>query len=138
MPNLEKLSASFPQSLDQNQRSGNFITLLSHTLTSACLMSTSFHLGITEGKAAVKEGDEVWILFGCLVPMILQRDGTAFIVVCPTYVHKFMDGQTVEGIRSPEKSNTWPEVLRTGSFRTYEHSYVSAKGIFLVEIIRLK
>ncbi|WAO96031.1 Hypothetical protein NCS54_01368800 [Fusarium falciforme] len=63
MLDLEKLSASVPQSLDQCQRFGHFITLMSQTLTSGCLMSSaSFHLGITEGKAAVKEGDEKYIL----------------------------------------------------------------------------
>ncbi|KAJ9424373.1 hypothetical protein QL093DRAFT_2561498 [Fusarium oxysporum] len=55
---LKKLSDVIPQSLDQYQRFGHFITLISHTLGSGCLISSnSFHLFIIERKAAVKAGE---------------------------------------------------------------------------------
>ncbi|EXL64740.1 hypothetical protein FOPG_19004 [Fusarium oxysporum f. sp. conglutinans race 2 54008] len=139
---LKKLSDVIPQSLDQYQRFGHFITLISQTLGSGCLMSsTSFHLGITERKAAVKAGDEVWILFGCPIPMILRRDGSAYVVVCPTYVCNIMDGQAVEGIYSPDQFNMWPKVFRTGYFAKpsiHKNSYVSGDGKVYVKVIKLR
>ncbi|ENH75805.1 Heterokaryon incompatibility protein 6, OR allele [Fusarium oxysporum f. sp. cubense race 1] len=142
MLDLTKLSDVIPQSLDQYQRFGHFIALISQTLGSGCLMSsTSFHLGIIERTAAVEAGDEVWILFGCPIPMILRRDGSAYVVVCPTYVCNIMDGQAVEGIYSPDQFNMWPKVLRTGYFAklsTYKNSYVSGDGKVYVKVIKLR
>ncbi|QKD57099.2 uncharacterized protein FOBCDRAFT_139600 [Fusarium oxysporum Fo47] len=139
---LKKLSDVIPQSLDQYQRFGHFITLISQTLGSGCLMSsTSFHLGITERMAAVKAGDEVWILFGCPIPMILRRDGSAYVVVCPTYVCNIMDGRAVEGIYSPDQFNMWPKVFRTGYFAKpsiHKNSYVSGNGKVYVKVIKLR
>ncbi|KAM0083446.1 hypothetical protein ACKRZS_004351 [Fusarium odoratissimum] len=142
MLDLTKLSDVIPQSLDQYQRFGHFITLISQTLGSGCFMSsTSFHLGIIERKAAVEAGDEVWILFGCPVPMILRRDGSAYVVVCPTYVCNIMDRQAVEGIYSPNQFNMWPKVLHTGYFAkpsTHKNSYVSGDGKVYVKVIKLR
>ncbi|EXL63462.1 hypothetical protein FOCG_01796 [Fusarium oxysporum f. sp. radicis-lycopersici 26381] len=142
MLDLTKLSDVIPHSLDQYQRFGHFITLISQTLGSGCLMSsTSFHLGIIERKAAVEARDEVWILFGCPIPMILRRDGSAYVVVCPTYVCNIMDGQAVEGIYSPDQFNMWPKVLRTGYFAkpsTHKNSYVSGDGKVYVKVIKLR
>ncbi|EXL67483.1 hypothetical protein FOPG_16411 [Fusarium oxysporum f. sp. conglutinans race 2 54008] len=142
MLNLTKLSDVIPQSLDQYQRFGHFITLISQTLGSGCLMSsTSFHLGIIERKTAVEAGNEVWILFGCPIPMILRRDGSAYVVGCPTYVCNIMDGQAVEGIYSPDQFNMWPKVLRTGYFAkpsTHKNSYISGDGKVYVKVIKLR
>ncbi|KAM0543272.1 hypothetical protein ACHAPJ_012418 [Fusarium lateritium] len=139
---LRKLSNALPQNLDQYRRFGNFIALINQTLSSGRLISSaSFQFGIIERKAAVKERDEVWILFGCPAPMILRRGGLAFMVVCPIHICNIMDGQAVGGMYSPDQFNMWPEVLRTGRLGMtpgYRNSYVSGDGKFCVEVISLR
>ncbi|KAK3365026.1 heterokaryon incompatibility protein-domain-containing protein [Lasiosphaeria ovina] len=47
----------------------------------------------------VRPGDEVWILFGCAYPVILQpAGGGVYRVVSPMHVHGLMDGEAVEGL----------------------------------------
>lgn len=49
------------------------------------------------GPASMKEGDEVWLLEGALVPFIMRpvhdTDGMAFTLVGETYLHGFMHGE---------------------------------------------
>jgi hypothetical protein len=53
----------------------------------------------------VRPGDEVWILFGCAYPVILQpAGGGVYRVVSPMHVHGLMDGEAVEGLADMDTS----------------------------------
>jgi hypothetical protein len=48
---------------------------------------------------SLREGDSVWIVPGCRVPLILrpaQGDGQYHELVGGAYVHGFMDGEAVD------------------------------------------
>jgi hypothetical protein len=109
-------------------------------LSSGCLASTSSaNLAVTEGRAAVKLGDEIWILFGCPTLMVLRRNGPYFIVVSPAYIADIVNGQVVEGVVSPCSGNTWDSMLKSKRFGPKpEDPYVSGKGKWLAKLISLR
>jgi hypothetical protein len=138
---LDHLSSAIPTSVDQNQRSRHFIHLVNQTLSSGCLASISLgNLAITEGRAAVEPGDEIWILFGCPIPMVLRRNRPHFLVVSPAYIYNIMNGEAVEGVGSPDDQlGEWEIIRRTGKIGPRpEGPYVSGKGKWLVRIISLR
>ncbi|RYP48575.1 hypothetical protein DL768_005574 [Monosporascus sp. mg162] len=49
------------------------------------------YMGI--GSTEIREGDEVWLLSGLPVPILLRPNGACSIVVSPVYVHGMMEGQ---------------------------------------------
>jgi hypothetical protein len=124
----------------ESQRFGHFIQLVNQTLSSGCFtLTSSADFAITEGRAAVNPGDEIWTLFGCPTPMVLRRAGSCFVVVSPTYIHNAMNGQTVNRVVSPDQYNEWPSILRNRQFGPGPvFSYISGKGNWLVQIIRLR
>ncbi|KAL2071270.1 hypothetical protein VTL71DRAFT_12505 [Oculimacula yallundae] len=137
---FDHLSSSIPTHTDQNQRFQHFLYLATQTMASGCLASTtSGHLAVTEGKAAVEPKDEVWILFGCPTPMVLRRVGQYFKVVSPVYIHEIMNGEVVEGVTTPDDSSgEWETALRTGEWGPRpERPYVSGKGKWMVKVISL-
>jgi hypothetical protein len=161
--NLENASAAVPKSLDQTERFGYFVRLVHKTLSAGNLASLSRHssLAITEGKALVQPDDEIWILFGCATPMVLRRTDSHFLVVSPAYIFDTMNGETMEGVTSPEdKIGGWSRILREGRLTPVpgssnasgrftwtvkgglspasKLSYVSGKWKWTVEVIRLR
>lgn len=148
---LEKESAVVERTVDQTERFGHFIQLIHKTLSSGCLASISpivnpkstpsISLAITEGKALVKPGDEIWILFGCPTPMVLRRAMPYFLVASPTYVFDIMNGEAMDGVECPDddKFGGWPRVLERGSLGpSCQESYVSGRSGWEVEVIRLR
>jgi hypothetical protein len=136
--NLDSLSAAgVLEHQQENERFGHFIRLVDQTLSSGCLTVTSLgDFAITEGRAAVNPGDRIWTVFGCPTPIVLRRAGSCFVVVSPAYIQNVMDGQTVDGVVSPDKYNEWPLVLRDKQFGPGpEFSYVSGKRNWLVQIV---
>jgi len=47
----------------------------------------------------VRNGDAVCVLFGCLVPLIMRRDGDCWTLVQSSYVHGLMEGEAMEQLR---------------------------------------
>jgi hypothetical protein len=139
---LERVSAGVQATHDQTERFGHFVQLVHRTLSSGCLASISptTSLAITESKASVQSGDEVWILFGCPTPMILRRTVSYFLVVSPAYIFGIMNGETMDGVITPDdKTGGWPRVLKEG-IASYAPAfpYVSGRSNWLVEVIRLR
>lgn len=139
---LERLFATVQDIQDQTERFGHFVQLVHKTLSSGCLSSISCTsaLAITEGKASVKSGDEVWILFGCATPMVLRRTVSHFLVVSPAYISDIMHGEAVVGVSTPdEKDGGWSRALEKGCLSpTPVFSYISGRRDWLVEVIRLR
>jgi hypothetical protein len=52
------------------------------------------YVGLSAGS--VKAGDEVCVLFGSLVPIVLRREGRPWRVVGEGYVHGIMDGEALK------------------------------------------
>jgi hypothetical protein len=110
-------------------------------LSLGCLASTSSgNLAITEGNAAVEPGDEIWILFGCPILMVLRNNQPHFLVVSPAYIYDIMDREAIEGVLSPDDpSGGWETIPRTGEIGPrLERPYVSGKEKWLVRIILLR
>ena len=139
---LERLFAAVQDIQDQTERFGHFVQLVHKTLSSGCLSSISCTsaLAITEGKASVKSGDEVWILFGCATPMVLRRTVSHFLVVSPAYMSDIMHGEAMGGVVTPdEKDGGWSRALEKGSLSpTPVFFYISGRRDWLVEVIRLR
>jgi hypothetical protein len=56
---------------------------------------------------AVEEGDEIWVIFGCHMPLVLRRQGTGvYVLVRPAYISGLMEGEMVKSL---------PESLSDGS-----------------------
>jgi hypothetical protein len=52
------------------------------------------YVGLSAGS--VKAGDEMCVLFGSLVPIVLRREGRSWRVVGECYVHGIMDGEVLK------------------------------------------
>jgi hypothetical protein len=136
--------------VDQTERFGHFIQLVHKTLFSGRLASISpivtpksapsITLAITEGKALVRPGDEIWILFGCPTPMVLRRATPYFLVASPTYIFDIMNGEAMDGVETPDdKSGGWLTLWKRGMMiPSPKTSYVSGKCKWNVEVIRLR
>ncbi|CAN9409428.1 unnamed protein product [Alternaria sp. RS040] len=147
---LEKESTAVERIVDQTERFGHFIQLVHKTLSSGRLASISsivspesapsITLAITEGKALVKSGDEIWILFGCPTPMVLRRAMPYFLVASPTYIFDIMNGEAMDGVETPDdKSGGWLTMWKRGTMTPSPRtSYVSGKRKWNVEVIRLR
>jgi hypothetical protein len=103
-------------------------------------ISPTTTLVITEGKASVKSGDEIWILFGCATPMVLRRTVSYFLVVSPAYIFDIMNGETMDRVATPDdKIGGWSKMLKGGCLSPAPvFSYVSGRSNWLVEVIRLR
>lgn len=138
---LCQLSSRVNKGTDQGQRFGHFVSLSNQTLSSGCFgTSDSGGPVIVEGNADVKPGDQIWIIFGCPTPMVLRPSGTSFVVVSPVHIHNMMQGEAVEGVTSPDKSEYggWETVLKTGRIGPKaEFPYRSGKHKRLVRVIDL-
>lgn len=56
---------------------------------------------------AIEEGDEIWVIFGCHMPVVLRRQITGlYVLVGPTYISGLMEGELVKSL---------PEQLSDGS-----------------------
>ncbi|KAF7670641.1 hypothetical protein GT037_011220 [Alternaria burnsii] len=147
---LEKESAAVEKIVDQTEHFGHFIQLVHKTLSSGCLASLSpiatpkitptITLAITEGKALVKPGDEIWILFGCPTPMVLRRAKPYFLVASPAYVFDIMNGETMDGVKTPDdKFGDWPMTRKAREMKPASRMpYVSGKYNWKVEVICLR
>jgi len=139
---LESLSAAVQETQNQTERFGHFVQLAHKTLSSGCLASTSSAttLAITEGKALVKVGDEIWIVFGCPTPMVLRRTASHFLVVSPAYICDIMNGEAMDGVTTPDDNyGGWPRVLAEGRLGTTPaFSYESGRSNRWVEVIRIR
>lgn len=139
---LERVSAAIKEKQDQTERFGHFVQLVYKTLSSGCLVSISptTTLAITEGKASVKSGDEIWILFGCPTPMVLRRTFSNFLVVSPAYIFDIMNGEVMDRVVTPDdRSGGWPRILKQRYFSPAPvFPYVSGRREWLVEVIRLR
>ncbi|KAJ4363884.1 hypothetical protein N0V83_009336 [Neocucurbitaria cava] len=139
---LEKVSAAIQETHHQTERFGHFVQLVHKTLSSGCLASISptATLAITEGKASVESGDEIWILFGCATPIVLRRTVSYFLVVSPAYVFDIMNGEAMDRVVTPDdKTGGWSSMLKGECFSlTPVFSYVSGRSNWLVEVIRLR
>jgi len=139
---LESLSAAVQETQNQTERFRHFVQLAHKTLSSGCLASTSSAttLAITEGKAVVETGDEMWILFGCPTPMVLRRTVSDFLVVSPAYICDIMNGEAMDGVTTPDDNyGSWPRILaerRLGT--TPAFSYESGRSNRWVEVIRIR
>ena len=148
---LEGESNSVPEMRGKTERFGNFIQLVYKTLSAGCLASiisskitpttmptTTF--AITEGKALVKPGDEIWILFGCPTPMVLRRDMPYFNVASPIYVFDIMYGEAMDGVTTPDDNfGGWSIILETGILGPAPaEPYISGKSKWEVKVIRLR
>ncbi|KAF2273044.1 uncharacterized protein EI97DRAFT_436470 [Westerdykella ornata] len=140
--NLERVSAAIQERHDQTERFGHFVQLVHKTLSSGCPASISptTTLAITEGRASVKSGDEIWILFGCSTPMVLRRTVSHFLVVSPAYIPDIMNGEAMEGVATPDdRVGDWSRVLKEGCLGPAPVvSYQSGRSNWLVEVIRLR
>ena len=139
---LEKISAAGQEKQDQTDRFGHFVQLVHKTLSSGRLVSISptTTLAITEGKALVKSGDEIWILFGCATPMVLRRTVSYFLVVSPAYICDIMNGEAMDRVATPDdRFGGWSRILKEGYLsHAPVFSYVSGRSKWLVEVIRLR
>lgn len=136
---LERLPSTIARNVDKIQRFQHFIYLVNHTLSSGCLTSMySDNLAVVEGRADVEPDDEIWIIFGCPTPMILRHGSPHYTVISPAYIHDIMNGETVEGVVTPDDQSGWEKVLRTGRLGPeIEVPYTSGKGDWLVKVISL-
>jgi hypothetical protein len=139
---LEGFSAAVQEKQDQTERFGHFVQLVHKTLSSGCLVSISppTTLAITEGKAFVKSGDEIWILFGCATPMVLRRTVSYFLVVSPAYISDIMNGEAMDRVTTPDdKIGGWSMMPKKGCLSPAPvSSYLSGRSNWLVEVIRLR
>ena len=55
------------------------------------------HVGL--GVSTCEPGDLVCILLGCSTPMIFRAKGEAFVLVGEAYLHGFMDGEAMKGLK---------------------------------------
>jgi Heterokaryon incompatibility protein (HET) len=58
-------------------------------------------------QSAVQADDEVWILFGCPLPMILRQHGRQYVVVCPASIPGLMRGEAVRDVSKTVKDGDW-------------------------------
>lgn len=128
---------------DQTERFAHFVQLVHKTLSSGRLASLSptTTLAVTEGKASVQSGDEIWILFGCAAPVVLRHAVSHFLVVSPAYIGDVMNGEVVHGVHAPDDDETggWSRVLREGCLEPAPVvPYVSGRRNWLVQVIRLR
>ncbi|KAF7531303.1 hypothetical protein G7054_g9011 [Neopestalotiopsis clavispora] len=123
-------------------RFDQFVLLMNQTLKSGGLaVAQSRDPVLVEGTAVVRQGDEIWILFSCPVPMILRREGCHRLVISPSYIHNSMNGEQVNGISAPESRDPsgWKTVLETGQLGPVHRApYRSDKRNYLVEVISIK
>ncbi|KAH8893611.1 HET-domain-containing protein [Thozetella sp. PMI_491] len=84
--------------------SEDFVSVFSHAKHVRMFRSVSGHLGL--GSECARIGDEVWILPGSRVPLILRPLGASklYSLVGGTYLHGFMHGEILEqtGLRVSE------------------------------------
>jgi hypothetical protein len=142
---VEGESNSVQETCVKTERFGNFMQLVHKTLSSGCLASIisskvtpttvpTTTLAITEGKALVNSGDEIWILFGCPIPMVLRRTGSYFLVASPAYIPDIMNGEAMEEVDTPDdKFGGWGILGLSPA-----EPYVSGKNQWEVNVIRLR
>jgi len=59
------------------------------------ILTEHSHLGLA--PLGTREGDEIWVLYGCRTPVVLRNEGAGLCVwVGNTYVHGAMGGEAVE------------------------------------------
>ncbi|KAF2995167.1 hypothetical protein E8E14_002022 [Neopestalotiopsis sp. 37M] len=137
-----KLSTANLDECTSVPRFDQFVLLMNQTLESGGLaVAQSRDPVLVEGTAVVGQGDEIWILFSCPVPMILRREGRHRLVVSPSYIHNSMNGEQVHGILTPESRDPsgWRIVLETGRLGSVDRApYRSGKRNYLVEVITIK
>lgn len=75
------------------------------------------HLFVTEGgyvgaaPLGTQRGDEVWVLFGCSIPLLLRRSlGGRYRVVGECYVHGFMYGEVMVDLESGKRKDCMIEL----------------------------
>jgi hypothetical protein len=82
----------------------------------------------------VNSGDEIWILFGCPIPMVLRRTGSYFLVASPAYIPDIMNGEAMEEVDTPDdKFGGWGILGLSPA-----EPYVSGKNQWEVNVIRLR
>jgi Heterokaryon incompatibility protein (HET) len=69
---------------------------------------------VTEGgliglvtQSAVMINDEIWIAFGCPIPLVLRPRGCHYIVVCPESIPGFLRGEAVSQIPETVRDGDW-------------------------------
>jgi len=60
---------------------------------------------VTQSAVVIK--DEVWIVFGCPVPLVLRPRGRQYIVVCPASIPGFIRGEAVSQIPETVEDGDW-------------------------------
>ena len=69
------------------------------TKTSFFVTANGFY-GISD--ASIQHGDEIYILLGCPVPLLIRRLGLDWVVVGDCYVFGMMYGEMTEKVESGE------------------------------------
>jgi hypothetical protein len=77
--------------------SGQFITI-SHNLKLGNLIIITSHGRISKEREPGSARGEIWVLFGCSMPIILPSENGQYLVVDPAYIGGLMFGEAVEGI----------------------------------------
>jgi Heterokaryon incompatibility protein (HET) len=96
----------------RTRRGRDLIDEKSIWMTSTGLKGKNFT--VTEGgliglvtQSTVKVNDEIWILFGCPVPLVLRQDGHQYTVVSPASIPGLMRGEAVREIPGTVKNGDW-------------------------------
>jgi len=67
-------------------------------MTGKCFILTEKgYVGLIQASRTEVD-DEIWILFGCSMPVVLRQEGDHYIFVTPVSMSGFMKGEAVEGI----------------------------------------
>ncbi|KAF2756613.1 hypothetical protein EJ05DRAFT_477725 [Pseudovirgaria hyperparasitica] len=72
------------------------------------LLGLTHQVYVKGSQQTAGNGDEIWIVFGCPMPMILRPHRTGFYeVIAPVYVAGVMDGEAVIGLDPNSSRHTW-------------------------------
>jgi hypothetical protein len=90
--------------LDKKERLESYIRPVSHMLMTVLdgiqiFIISSGKLGLVKSVCNIQVDDKVYVLFGGSTPYILRNDGEQHCVICPCYLHGFMDGEAIAGWR---------------------------------------
>ena len=77
-----------------------FVSLVNRTLSGKSFVKTPCgHFGLVYENAMVKPADEIWILFGCRMPVVLRPEGGAYRFITPIYLFGYMNGEVMWDVK---------------------------------------
>jgi hypothetical protein len=69
-------------------------------MTRRLMTTNEGHIGMVPCRA--QKGDQIWVLLGCSIPLILRRweNKVSFQVIGECYLHGYMNGKAQEEVRN--------------------------------------